>query len=281
MVFGGAGLGGSTVDLGNLGASGFTLNGIDGDDRSGRSASSAGDVNGDGFDDLIIGAYGGDPNNNTQAGESYVVFGGDYFNQLNAALLGDNNANTLTGTAADESLIGGRGNDTLDGGAGNDVLIGGEGDDILVYDAADVLRVDGGNGFDTLQLRDGDDIDFTTLNNFADTGTAPGNTPSSIEQIDAKTDTGANVLTFGLLDVLALTDSQNDGGDIDINKLLVILGGAEDSIVFTQNAAIAGDEFTANGTQMFGGETYNAYTVADMNVMVLIDQDIAMITGVP
>ncbi len=36
--------------------------------------SSAGDVNGDGFDDLIIGAYLGDAGGNA-SGETYVVFG--------------------------------------------------------------------------------------------------------------------------------------------------------------------------------------------------------------
>ena len=41
--------------------------------------SGAGDVNGDGFDDLIIGARSADPNGNGQAGESYVVFGGRNF----------------------------------------------------------------------------------------------------------------------------------------------------------------------------------------------------------
>ncbi|MEM9276238.1 MAG: DUF4347 domain-containing protein, partial [Cyanobacteria bacterium P01_F01_bin.143] len=53
------------------GSNGFILNGIDADDDSGRSVSSAGDVNGDGLADLIIGAYGA----NSNAGESYVVFG--------------------------------------------------------------------------------------------------------------------------------------------------------------------------------------------------------------
>ena len=46
------------------GTNGFTLNGIDASDFSGRSVSSAGDVNGDGFDDLIVGAFGADPNGN-------------------------------------------------------------------------------------------------------------------------------------------------------------------------------------------------------------------------
>ena len=42
----------STLD----GSNGFKLSGVAADDHSGRSVSAAGDVNGDGFDDLIIGA---------------------------------------------------------------------------------------------------------------------------------------------------------------------------------------------------------------------------------
>jgi len=76
VVFGsnsgfGAGLDLSTLD----GSNGFAINGIAASDRSGRSVSSAGDVNGDGFDDLIIGASNADPNGITNAGQSYVVFG--------------------------------------------------------------------------------------------------------------------------------------------------------------------------------------------------------------
>jgi hypothetical protein len=68
----------SSLDLSSLdGSNGFVINGIDASDFSGDSVSSAGDVNGDGFDDLIIGASGADPNGNSNAGESYVVFGSD------------------------------------------------------------------------------------------------------------------------------------------------------------------------------------------------------------
>jgi hypothetical protein len=56
------------------GSKGFQINGEAKRDASGNSVSSAGDVNGDGFDDIIIGAYLADPNGDV-SGASYVVFG--------------------------------------------------------------------------------------------------------------------------------------------------------------------------------------------------------------
>ncbi len=78
VVFGGAGVGESgTFQLFNLnGGNGFILNGVDAGDRSGFSVSTAGDVNGDGIDDIVIGAFGANPNGVLGSGESYVVFGG-------------------------------------------------------------------------------------------------------------------------------------------------------------------------------------------------------------
>ena len=57
------------------GTNGFRLDGIDAGDFSGGSVASAGDVNGDGFDDVIIGAAFADPSGNNTAGETYIVFG--------------------------------------------------------------------------------------------------------------------------------------------------------------------------------------------------------------
>jgi hypothetical protein len=76
VVFGKAG--GTPVNLsaiasgtGNLG---FVINGLAAVDYSGYSVSSVGDLNGDGFDDLIVGVPYADPNAITNAGASYVVF---------------------------------------------------------------------------------------------------------------------------------------------------------------------------------------------------------------
>ena len=65
---------GPTLALATLdGTNGFTLTGIDPFDYSGRAVSGAGDINGDGFGDVLIGARYGDALIGGNAGESYVV----------------------------------------------------------------------------------------------------------------------------------------------------------------------------------------------------------------
>ena len=56
------------------GQNGFRIDGVEAFDLSGSSVRAAGDINGDGVDDVIIGAYRADPNGRN-SGSSYVVFG--------------------------------------------------------------------------------------------------------------------------------------------------------------------------------------------------------------
>ena len=62
---------GMDTDIGNVDASFW---GEDADDRSGRSVAGVGDVNGDGYDDILIGAFGDDDGGNS-AGQIYLIFG--------------------------------------------------------------------------------------------------------------------------------------------------------------------------------------------------------------
>ena len=73
---------GSTINLGTIDLSvalsstqGFTVLGGSEGDWSGSSVASAGDVNDDGFDDIIIGAYYASPISRIEAGQSYVIYG--------------------------------------------------------------------------------------------------------------------------------------------------------------------------------------------------------------
>jgi len=66
----------ATLDLAALSPSdGVVIQGGKQNDNSGRSVSSAGDVNGDGIDDFIIGAHRADPQGRNYGGISYVIFG--------------------------------------------------------------------------------------------------------------------------------------------------------------------------------------------------------------
>ncbi|MBX9736051.1 MAG: integrin alpha [Phycisphaerales bacterium] len=66
-----------SINLSSLnGSNGFRLDGVSAGDRSGWSVSNAGDVNGDGFDDVIVGALGASAVPYGEgSGPSYVVFG--------------------------------------------------------------------------------------------------------------------------------------------------------------------------------------------------------------
>ncbi|MBD2461131.1 DUF4347 domain-containing protein [Oscillatoria sp. FACHB-1407] len=83
------------------------LNGIDAGDNTGYSVSNAGDINGDGRSDLIVGAINGDPNG-TNSGETYVVFGSSSLKtpsgaQFNLSTLNGTNGFRLDGGAASDN----------------------------------------------------------------------------------------------------------------------------------------------------------------------------------
>ncbi|MGH7345762.1 MAG: hypothetical protein ACREK4_12680, partial [Candidatus Rokuibacteriota bacterium] len=147
----------ASLNLSSLdGTNGFRLNGVAADDFSGSAVSDAGDVNGDGGADRLIGAFGGP--NGTYAGASYVVFGEPPHtcNGLPVTIQGSDDSETLDGTSGNDVIDGQGGNDVLRGRGGNDVLCGGDGRDRLLGGPGRD-RLFGGAGRDQLRGEKGRD----------------------------------------------------------------------------------------------------------------------------
>jgi Ca2+-binding RTX toxin-like protein len=222
-------------------AAGFRLDGASANERSGDAVSGGGDVNGDGFDDLVVGTpYAGYGN----AGASYVVFGAD-FNDIVIEGTAAND-NPLLGFALPEVLIGGLGNDVINGQGGSDVLKGGAGNDILMFDPADRL-VEGDSGEDMLSFG------LTPGNNSLDL-TAISNTKYTGIEIVSLSGLGDNTLTLNLRDVLALSDTSNT---------LRVDGNTGDVV----NSA--GQGWIAGGTvEVFPGVNYQSYTAGAATLLL-------------
>ena len=129
VVFGGPTVGNSgLLALSSLnGVNGFKLDGEASSDQSGCSVSAAGDMNGDGYADLVIGAYG----HNGVTGRSYVVFGGPSVGSsglLALSSLNGTNGFKLDGEASeDQSGISVSTAGDVNGDGYSDLLIGAHG----------------------------------------------------------------------------------------------------------------------------------------------------------
>ena len=252
IVYGGASAPGTdgVLDLSALdGSNGFILTGIDAYDNSGRSVSSAGDVNGDGYDDLIIGAYAADPDGDMNAGETYVVYGGATGTESLVPV-------TAQGIAAADNFTGNAGDDSFTAIATNDVVRGGAGDDTIRITALDFAAIDGGTGQDTLVL-DGAGLALDL------TGAGHASV-DSVEVFDLS-GTGANSLVLDALAVFDVTE-EREGGAASLD----VLGNADDRV------ELSGSNFVLTGTAAEDGVTYNIYR--DGNAQLRVETGVQVVT---
>jgi len=159
----------STFDSSTInGTNGFVIKGIAGSDYTGWSAEGAGDVNGDGIKDIIIGALWADPNGN-KSGKAYIVFGRNtsLYAEFSLSNLNGVNGFTLNGVAAND--FAGRAVSTagdFNGDGISDILIGADGVDTqgnragaayLVYGSttpfASIIELSSLNGTNGVVLR--------------------------------------------------------------------------------------------------------------------------------
>ncbi len=179
----------ATASDGAGGFAGYQFIGTEAGDNAGFSVSSAGDVDGDGLDDLLIGASQAD-DGGASSGEAYLLYGAQLA-ALDAADgstdgvvdLGSTEALLVVGTAGNDTIdasftdvngnqidnatvdgtdadivMAGAGNDTVAAGAGDDTVYGDQGDDTLAGGTGDDWLI-GGDGADNFSFADSFGVD--------------------------------------------------------------------------------------------------------------------------
>ena len=152
VIYGRANL--TNIDLTDLPLSrGFSISGAIAGDNSGESVRKAGDINDDGFADVIIGAYNASPNGKSAAGVSYVIYGGVNLTSLDLANLTTTRGFSIAGTVVNGTSgysVSGAGDINADGY--DDVIIGAEyaspngranaGQSYVIYGGANLTNID-------------------------------------------------------------------------------------------------------------------------------------------
>lgn len=157
VVYGGQNLG--DVNLQNLSSAGFRIDGAAPGDKAGASVAAAGDVNGDGLADVIVGAREASNNARENSGSAYVIYGRRTADPIDVHLANITTTQTsrgfrIDGAAANDLAgfsVAGAGD--LNGDGVSDVIVGATG-------AGNAGRLGSGSAYVIYGERTADPADF-------------------------------------------------------------------------------------------------------------------------
>ncbi|MBC8123005.1 MAG: FG-GAP repeat protein [Gemmatimonadaceae bacterium] len=242
----------ATVDLANLGNSGFAINGATARDYAGGSVSSAGDINGDGLADLIIGASRADPQGRAGAGQAYVVFGKANTATVDLVNLG-NSGFAINGTASHDYA----GNSVSSAGDINgdripDLVVGARGADPQG-------RLEAGQVYVVFGKADTATVDLANLGSggFAIEGEA------SLVAIGLSVSSAGDVSGDGIPDLLIGAGAADIQNRVDAGRVYVVFGKANTALIDLANLGSGG--FVLDGATAYDYAGISVSSAGDVN----------------